>query len=328
MFAEAIEDILRDQCTPQAVRRLMIDPKDGGLWDAIASAGFLDAMRPVEQDGAGLTLAEVEELVQLFGYYATPLPFADTIAARALAGPGATLPDGTIALAPTIHETDDGGRHAARLPYGAVADHVLSRRENRLLLLPCAAAQRGEPDLPGGLSLSLQWPAGSGTELDGDADALAPMAAALSAAKMAGSMRRVTEMTLEYCNTRSQFGRTLGKFQAIQHQLSVMAEHTLATSIAVAAAFHSGALTPALIPAAMAKARASEAAAIIANTAHGLHGAIGVTEEYDLQLHTRRLHEGRLAHGSEKYWHRIVGEDFLGRIRSAAQYVRNPGSCS
>ena len=50
----------------------------------------------------------------------------------------------------------------------------------------------------------------------------------------------------------------------------------------------------------------------MASTAHALHGAIGVTEEFDLQLYSRRLHEWRMADGSEAYWNRIVGEAMLG----------------
>ncbi|WP_262357627.1 acyl-CoA dehydrogenase family protein, partial [Bordetella pertussis] len=30
---------------------------------------------------------------------------------------------------------------------------------------------------------------------------------------------------LQYGNDRTQFGRSIGKFQAVQHQLAVMAEH-------------------------------------------------------------------------------------------------------
>lgn len=114
-------------------------------------------------------------------------------------------------------------------------------------------------------------------------------------------MTRCFEMSLQYGNDRTQFGRSIGKFQAVQHQLAVMAEHVAAARIATAAAFRAGLAQPALLPAAIAKARASEAAALAANTAHAVHGAIGVTEEYDLQLYTRRLH-GWLAHGSEAYW--------------------------
>ncbi|CPJ26546.1 acyl-CoA dehydrogenase [Bordetella pertussis] len=73
---------------------------------------------------------------------------------------------------------------------------------------------------------------------------------------------------------------------------------------------------------AVAKARASEAAALAANTAHAVHGAIGVTEEYDLQLYTRRLHGWRLAHGSEAYWHQVVGAALMGSGDGAVQFVR------
>ncbi|CPJ76855.1 acyl-CoA dehydrogenase [Bordetella pertussis] len=92
--------------------------------------------------------------------------------------------------------------------------------------------------------------------------------------------------------------------------------------IATAAAFRAGLAQPALLPAAIAKARASEAAALAANTAHAVHGAIGVTEEYDLQLYTRRLHGWRLAHGSEAYWHQVVGAALMGSGDGAVQFVR------
>ncbi|CPP56570.1 acyl-CoA dehydrogenase [Bordetella pertussis] len=114
----------------------------------------------------------------------------------------------------------------------------------------------------------------------------------------------------------------IGKFQAVQHQLAVMAEHVAAARIATAAAFRAGLAQPALLPAAIAKARASEAAALAANTAHAVHGAIGVTEEYDLQLYTRRLHGWRLAHGSEAYWHQVVGAALMGSGDGAVQFVR------
>ena len=148
------------------------------------------------------------------------------------------------------------------------------------------------------------------------------MAAALYAALLAGAMTRVFEMTLQYCNERSQFGKTLGKFQTVQHQLSEMAEQVAAASIAAEAAFQTPLRAPRLLAAAIAKGRTSEAAPKVANTAHALHGAIGVTEEYDLQLLTRRLHEWRLAHGADSHWHHIVGEQVLGSGSTLAEFVR------
>src|SRR5690606_32394632 len=63
--------------------------------------------------------------------------------------------------------------------------------------------------------------------------------AALHAAAMAGAMERLFEMTLGYCNDRVQFGKAIGKFQAVQHQLSIMAEQVAASGITAERAFSS-----------------------------------------------------------------------------------------
>ena len=96
-----------------------------------------------------------------------------------------------------------------------------------------------------------------------------------------------------------------------------------AASIASEAAFRTDASTPSLLAAAIAKSRTSEAAALVASIAHALHGAIGVTEEYDLQLLTRRLHEWRMAHGSEAYWNKLVGERVLESDLPLVDFVRS-----
>ncbi|MES1265711.1 MAG: acyl-CoA dehydrogenase family protein, partial [Variovorax sp.] len=146
--------------------------------------------------------------------------------------------------------------------------------------------------------------------------------AALHAAAIAGAMERMFTMTLGYCNDRVQFGKAIGKFQAIQHQLSVMAEHVACAGVAAELAFKAGEKVPALLAAATAKARTSASVPLVASTAHALHGAIGVTEEFDLQLYSRRLHEWRMADGSEAYWNRIVGEAVLGHAApSVLQFV-------
>ena len=57
----------------------------------------------------------------------------------------------------------------------------------------------------------------------------------------------------------------------------------------------------------------SEAALEAAAIAHSIHGAIGFTAEFDLQLYTRRLHAWRQAAGSESYWHTVLGEELVDR---------------
>ncbi len=142
------------------------------------------------------------------------------------------------------------------------------------------------------------------------------MTACLIAAQMAGAMQRVLEMTLQYANDRQQFGRPIGKFQAIQHQLAVMAEHVMAARMAAQIGCESalggqGTLEPALMNVAVAKARANEAAVEVAALAHSIFGAIGFTAEHDLQLYTRRLHAWRQSAGTESYWHEVLGRAVL-----------------
>jgi alkylation response protein AidB-like acyl-CoA dehydrogenase len=83
--------------------------------------------------------------------------------------------------------------------------------------------------------------------------------------------------------------------------------------MASALAFCGAGAVPGRLATAIAKARTSMAVPLIASTAHALHGAIGVTAEYDLQLYTRRLHEWRIADGSETFWNRMVGSAALAR---------------
>jgi alkylation response protein AidB-like acyl-CoA dehydrogenase len=205
-----------------------------------------------------------------------------------------------------------------------LADFVLARDGDALLLLPAVAAQRQSTGVHGSLTATLRWPDESAaTHVPGAGPLLPAFAAALHAALLSGAMTRVFEMTLQHCNDRIQFGKTLGKFQAVQHQLSVMAEHVAAASMAAEAAFRTDATTPSLLAAAMAKSRTSEAAVLVASMAHALHGAIGIAEEYDLQLLTRRLHEWRIAHGSEAHWNALIGQSVLASDTSIADFVRS-----
>ena len=324
MFAQAIDDILKDQCTPAVVRAIEAGGSPVALWRAVEEAGFLELLAPEDAGGAALALPELYEVLAMLGRYAVPVPLGQSIAARALLGVAAaqTAPPGMITLAPSCRRDAAGRIFCPFTPSGMVADMVLAADGDGLLLLPLADAKREPVGVHGSLVASLAWPAGSGRHVAGDAEAVAPFAAALHAAMMAGAMSRVFELTLQYCNDRQQFGKSLGKFQAVQHQLSVMAEHVVAALVAAEAAFQTDAAAPSLLAAATAKSRNSEAAALVAATSHALHGAIGITQEYDLQLWTRRLHEWRMAHGSEAYWNLLVGRLVLADEGTLVDFVR------
>lgn len=315
MFAEAIEDILADRCTPAAVRAIEAGGSPAALWNTLVESGFLELLAPEEAGGANLPLNELFPIIASFGRHAVPVPAAQSIAARALLLPhGVVVPEGRVTLASSCRVAADATVECALTPFGQVADFVLADHRGELVLLSCEQAERISTGVHCGLCATLRWrskkPAARVAGAGGDVPVFG---AALHAALLAGAMGRVFDMTLQYGNDRSQFGKSIGKFQAIQHQLSVMAEHVAAAGIAAEMAFTGPGPLPARLPTAIAKARTSEAVTTVAAIAHAVHGAIGVTEEYDLQLFTRRLHEWRIAHGSEAYWNRVVGEAVLAR---------------
>ncbi|WP_295523189.1 acyl-CoA dehydrogenase family protein [uncultured Pseudacidovorax sp.] len=329
MFTEALHAILQDHCTPAHVRAIETSPdRANALWQAVAGAGFLELMATEKDGGAGLGLAEVRPLLELLGACAMPLPVGQAIALRALLQPGSRPPEGIITLAPALRRQADGTLMAPQLPFGLLADQVVGALEGELWLLDAGLAKREPLGLYRDSLCHLRWEPAAVRharclETDATAQDLEAWGAALHAALLAGALGRSFDLALAFCNDRIQFGRSIGKFQAIQHQLAVMAEHVAATRIAVASAFASGERRPMLLAAAFAKARASEAAGLIAPMAHAVHGAIGVTEEYELQLHTRRLHAWRMAHGSEAHWHRVVGEALLDSGERIGDFVRS-----
>ena len=132
------------------------------------------------------------------------------------------------------------------------------------------------------------------------------LGAVLAAAEIAGLAETMLKMSLSYANDRVQFGKPIGKLQVIQQQLAIMGEQVLMTRMAAQIGCSQG-LRPTRAVAAVAKQVASVAVPQIAAIAHAVHGAIGITEEYDLHLYSRRIHALRLADGSESYWAGILG---------------------
>jgi acyl-CoA dehydrogenase len=324
MFLEALEKILGDNCTSAAVRNIESGASPDALWQPIEEAGFLDLLLQEEQGGADLPLTELFSILECLGRFAVPVPLALSIVARAVAR--APLPAGPLTLATQTRHAGEAITCQA-VPYGATAAHVLVRDGNDVLLLSCASARRELVGDPRNATANLTWDKPAPLlRIPQGGERLSAMAAAATAAQLSGAMQRVFEMTLAHCNTRVQFGKSIGKFQAIQQQVSVMAEHVLAAAIAAEAAFRPhaadpSAAVPSLLTAAVAKSRTSEAASHVAATAHALHGAIGMTDEFDLSILTRRIHEWRIAYGAETYWNRIVGTELLASDVSLAEFV-------
>jgi alkylation response protein AidB-like acyl-CoA dehydrogenase len=141
------------------------------------------------------------------------------------------------------------------------------------------------------------------------ADVIAVLARAglARAIMMSAAMESVLRMTARYSRQRHQFGRPISEFQAVAHRLSRMAGETEAARAAVTVALRSRNASAA----AVAKARASRAAVIVAEDAHQVHGAMGVSAEYPLGRLTTRLWSWASDYGDERYWNRWLGRQLL-----------------
>ena len=140
-------------------------------------------------------------------------------------------------------------------------------------------------------------------------------ATAAHCVRMVGGADAVLEMTVDYVKQRTQFGRPVGSFQAVQHHCANMATDVEgARQIAYQAAWAISEGMPARREVAMAKAWCSSAYQRVCSLGHQCHGAIGFTMEHNLQLYTRRAKVQELSYGNA-YDHKEVA---LREIEAAA----------
>ena len=132
-------------------------------------------------------------------------------------------------------------------------------------------------------------------------------ATAAQCIEMLGGSEAVLDMTVEYAKGRTQFGRAIGTFQAVQHHCARMATDVEGSkNIAYQAVWRLSEGLPAQKEVAMAKAWNGPAYRRVCGTAHQCHGAIGFTKEHDLQLYTRRAKVHELTYGDANHHKEIV----------------------
>lgn len=131
------------------------------------------------------------------------------------------------------------------------------------------------------------------------------LAGVLSAAETAGAMQYLFDLTVQYCKDRIAFGRPIGSFQAIKHQLadsSLALEMSHAVVSAAARAVQEDSVGAAHA-ASMTKAFVSDAAVELAHNCWQHFGGIAYTWEHDFHFYLRRLTADASLYGSPT-WHR------------------------
>jgi acyl-CoA dehydrogenase len=303
-------------------------------WRELEEAGLPLGLVEEAAGGFGLDSVNGLAIVRLAAQFAVPLPLADTMLANYLMGKaGITLREGPACVVASsaseplsVDRQGEGWRIAGRLagvvwPEQLSAVVTIARRDGSasLVRIPrsaweivdCAPAITGHPagtlEIAGEIGAEDFVPLPAGM----DDESLQSLGAALRTIMIAGSLQKILELTASYLQQRTQFGRPLSRFQVVQHEAAKIAAQTAAAGASadmVAEAFGGGA-DPALVAAA--KSRSGEAAAVVAGIAHQMHGAIGVTEEYELHHFTRQLWAWRSDFGGEAYWNEQLGRRAL-----------------
>jgi acyl-CoA dehydrogenase len=316
--------IFQDLCEPNTVNEAEKGSWPKALWAALEESGLPLTWVPEELGGAGATLFDGFAVLRVAGRFAAPLPLAETLMAGwLLAQARISVPNRPLTVAPVhadgrIELGPDGtlrGR-ARRVPFARNAGYIalLVQRAGEPAVALVAAA-----GLPISQATNLAGEPRDDVSFDGvtpeavepvtvDQDRLTGFGAAVRVQQMAGALEKILDQSVQYALDRVQFGRPIAKFQAVQHNLAMLAGEVAAAGAAANAAAEACAMPEiAISEIAIAKVRCGEAAGTGAAIAHQVHGAMGFTYEHSLHHATRRLWSWREEFGNEAVWAARLG---------------------
>jgi len=331
-LAKTIDRVFEKHCGKPARESAESGTWPAELWRALEEVGLPLAALPESAGGSDLAFDDAMFALRRTAYHAAPVPLAETmLAGRLLVAAGIKVPLGALTVGITAGSTAPGEKLSMsggkvsgtvpRMPWGNHCPHavVAVEREGKelLALVPTAGASIGiEKNLAGEPRAQMQFKAVTPVAtapLENAAARILAEGALYRSVQMAGALERTLEYALTYANERVQFGRPIGKFQAIQHMLAILAGHAAASSAAADAAVEASADAPDEFMVAVAKSRTGEAAGKAAEIGHQVHGAMGYTREHNLHYVTRRLWSWRDEFGNETYWQSRLGRMIASR---------------
>lgn len=296
MIAETAERLFAANLDTATIETAEAGTWPAALWDEIAANGLDRVLVPEEQGGIGGGWEDAFVILQAAGRHAAPVPLAETIGAGyLLAQAGLDVPEGPLSLA------EDAGR----VPWAKQAVQVLIEEDENQFGVFAPSGGEITPDR----NLGRDPRDGlAGTAVANGAGDVMAIGALVRACQMSGAISQVLELCVTYAGERVQFGRPIGKFQAIQQQLAILAGEAAAADIAAQVACRALDRTgDASFEIATAKIRAGEAAGKAAAISHQVFGAIGFTDEHHLHHLTRRLWSWRAEFGAESVWAARLG---------------------
>jgi alkylation response protein AidB-like acyl-CoA dehydrogenase len=124
-----------------------------------------------------------------------------------------------------------------------------------------------------------------------------------------GAMQKLIDTTVAYAQGREAFGRPIGKFQAIRHQVAEMAtkaEASRALTYNALRLFHEG--RDCIQEVSMAKLLTQRAVLEIADQSLQIHGGYGYMREYGIERAVRDARLGPIGGGTDEIMKEIIGK--------------------
>ena len=339
LITDSVNRLFADKIDRTLLGRFEAGEWLSALWEQVADSGF-DQVLCLE--GAAPDWQDAQSVLRAIGYYRVPLPLAESIVGRWLiARAGLAVEDGPISIAqcaPAMQLRIDSNElildgSLARVAWGRHAKRIVvsGECEGRAVIgilnparavgmrtaqnVNIAAEPRDTLHCDRTRCESFAMVSTLATNVVHQLGALA------RAAAMGGAIESVLDQAVQYANDRVQFGRPIGKFQAVQHLLAELGSESAAASAAITGACESVSTAQAAMAIASAKVRAGEAAKHAARIAHQVHGAIGFTYEHTLHFATRRLWAWRNEFGNDAHWARELGAAII--VAGGGQFWAN-----
>jgi alkylation response protein AidB-like acyl-CoA dehydrogenase len=276
-FAQSLTELMTKADSVAAARAWAAGDTEPGvaLWKRLADQGVTALVLPEDDGGLGGTQVDLVVAFEVLGHQLAVGPWIES-AALAPQAEGSMI---TFAVDPFAPYALDA--HVATLLAGTVVEELRSVDTTRRLFSVDAHASFD--------------------------DAALDRATLACSAELLGCGERLLADSVEYVGQRKQYGRAIGSYQAIKHQL---ADVRIALDFA-RPLVHGAALSMEPRAVSAAKVAAGDAAYLSSRVALQVHGAIGYTAEFDLGLWINRVRALVGAWGGSSY-HRGRIADSLG----------------
>ena len=259
---------------------------------AAAPAALQAAWLPKIADGSALVLPALQERAARYRLL--------QVQTRAAQSGGGWRITGAKSLVPAGDEAD-----AFIVPARLAGDDSSTEGIGLFLVERGAAglAVRGYPTQDGARAAELAFSATPAAMISADgAEALtlaSDIGIAAACAEAVGLMDRLVAITVDYMNTRKQFGVTIASFQALRHRIAdVKMQLELARSMSYYATLKLGEPAPQRRRAlSQAKVQLGQSMRFVGQQCVQLHGGIGVTDEYVASHYFKRLTMLEMAFG-------------------------------